>query len=280
MNNTQPFFIVSSGRSGTHALAKALSLYPEVECHHEYMVHDTQPLAFSYYMRLLGQEEVEESLCAIYTGAVTLSDKSLWGDSSNKASWLIRPLLRVFPNAKFVWLVRDGRKVVSSYYNKLRKENYDDARVKSMYLWLKEPDVFVQPPPEKKYWWPLPSWYYCGNSPNQFELVCWHWNTINLTIEEQLRWVPPEQRCFYRLEDLVTQKAELEKLLDFLGLPMRDDVWNMLRVPDNVSAPMDVLLTSPELSIFWKECNDMMAKLGYAGTEEYHVEYHPTGWNK
>ena len=47
---TRPFFIVSSGRSGTAMLHKVLSAEGTVEMHHEYMVHIVQPLAVKRYM--------------------------------------------------------------------------------------------------------------------------------------------------------------------------------------------------------------------------------------
>jgi len=52
-----PFFIVSSGRSGTAMLHKALSAGPSMEMHHEYMVQVTQPLAVKRYLGLTGEEE-------------------------------------------------------------------------------------------------------------------------------------------------------------------------------------------------------------------------------
>ena len=50
---TEPFFVVSSGRSGTAMLHKALSASAGVEMHHEYMVHIVQPLAVRRYLGLI-----------------------------------------------------------------------------------------------------------------------------------------------------------------------------------------------------------------------------------
>ncbi len=281
MQDTQPFFIVSSGRSGTHALAKALNIFPEVDCKHEYLVHYMQPLAFEYYHRLVSESEVIETIRGTYGSTVALSDKPLWGDSSNKASWLIRPLLKVFPNAKFIWLVRDGRKVVSSYYNKLADEMYDDKSVKIMRRWLENPDNNVQPPPEKKYWWPLPASCYQEDPLDRFGLVAWHWEEVNRAIGTQLRWVKQDNTFVVKLEDLVSNNApDLENLLNFLGLPLRDDVRNTLRVPDNVFTPQDFPLTSEQQKIFWKECRPTMELFDYSEDFEYITEYHPEGWDK
>ena len=53
--SARPFFIVSSGRSGTAMLHKALSAVPGVEMHHEYMVQIIQPLAVKRYLGLVGE---------------------------------------------------------------------------------------------------------------------------------------------------------------------------------------------------------------------------------
>jgi hypothetical protein len=55
--SARPFFIVSSGRSGTAMLHKALSAVAGVEMHHEYMVQITQPLAVRRYLGLTDAEE-------------------------------------------------------------------------------------------------------------------------------------------------------------------------------------------------------------------------------
>ena len=283
MVDTQPFFIVSSGRSGTHALAKALSLYENVDMHHEYCVDYIQPLAFEYYHRLINEGEAIETIQGTYGSAVALSEKPLWGDSSNKASWIIHPLLKVFPNAKFIWLVRDGRKVVSSYFNKLSEECYDDRSVNWMRLWIENSERYTQPPPEKKYWWPMPPHrLYCYNeSPSQFRLICWHWNAINEFIDYNLSWVPEENTFVVKLEDLTNgDMGTLNDMLNFLGLSWNDEVYDILQVPDNVSTPQDFSLTSEQIIEFWKSCRPTMEIFDYKEDEEYSIDYHPEGWDK
>ena len=71
-------------------------------------------------------EETARVIAETYGGAIRYSDAQHWGDSSNKLSWLIPDLAAAFPKARFVHLVRDGRKVASSYFHKLGAECYDD----------------------------------------------------------------------------------------------------------------------------------------------------------
>src|ERR1700761_4434253 len=201
---TQPFFIVSSGRSGTAMLHKALSIKAGVEMHHEYAVQITQPLAVRRYLNLIGEDDAQRILREAYGAAVQVSRGTHWGDSSNKLSWLIPDLAALFPDARFVHLVRDGRKVCSSYFHKLADECYDDH---STAIFQAHIDDFRRPapPPEKKYWWPVPRPGSADadrfRSFSQFERICWHWSEINHVALEALGRLPPQRSLFVRLED-------------------------------------------------------------------------------
>src|ERR1700722_455535 len=151
-----PFFIVSRGRSGTAMLHKALSSKPCVEMHHEYAVQITQPLAVKRYLGVIDGVKARQTLAETFGAAMAQSRAGYWGDSSNKLSWLIPDLAALFPQARFVHLVRDGRKVASSYFHKLGAENYDDRSTPILQAHHDDPARYPAPPPEKKYWWPMP----------------------------------------------------------------------------------------------------------------------------
>ena len=217
--DTSPFFIVSSGRSGTAMLHKALSTVSDVEMHHEYAVDIVQPLAVRRYMGWATREEALETLIATYGAAVAYSRARLWGDSSNKASWLIPELAALFPDAKFIHLVRDGRKVASSYFHKLADECYDDRSTAILQAHF---DDFHQPapPPEKKYWWPLPRKDSRDAGPfrkfPQFERIAWHWAELNRVVLEELSRLPADRSLFLRLEDLRESPPPRASFMTFL----------------------------------------------------------------
>ena len=83
---TQPFFIVSSGRSGTAMLHKALSAVPGVEMHHEYAVQIAQPLAAKRYLGAVSDDETRRLLDEKFGAAVRHAQGTHWGDSANKLS--------------------------------------------------------------------------------------------------------------------------------------------------------------------------------------------------
>ena len=276
---TQPVFIVSSGRSGTAMMERLLGANPNIEMHHEYMVHLVQPIACRFAMGLCSETDVLKIVEQTYGAALHYARKPLWGDSSNKLSWIVPVLARTFPTAKFVHLARDGRKVASSYFHKLANECYDDEAVRVLRAHAARPDQVPPPPPEKRYWWPLP----CADDPHaaafwnydQFQRIVWHWRAINAKILDGLTHVPPANRLFVRLEDMTESADEAARFLEFIGLKPSPEDFAALQRPHNVNRPEDKLLTKDQTAEFWAIAGDMMTALGYAGRPEYTVSYRP-----
>jgi hypothetical protein len=274
---TQAFFIVSSGRSGTAMLHKALSAAGDIEMHHEYMVQIVQPLAVRRYLGLTGANEATRILRNCHGAAIHRSTAASWGDSSNKISWLIPELAQILPDAKFVHLARDGRKVAGSYLRKLGDECYDDRSTAILQAHLDEPTRNPAPPPEKKYWWPVPrrdseqAREFRGF--DQFQRIAWHWTEINRVILQSLEALPSSRKLFTRLEDLQSSAQEVRALLHFLHLPYRDDIAAMFARPHNVNRPEDRLLDAKQRAQFDAIAGAMMHILGYGDRREYVVNY-------
>ncbi|MGB8365371.1 MAG: sulfotransferase [Rhizomicrobium sp.] len=275
--STQAFFIVSSGRSGTAMLHKALSAAGGTEMHHEYMVHIVQPLAVRRYMGWASREEALALLRATYGAAIHYSGARHWGDSSNKASWLIPELATLLPEAKFVHLVRDGRKVASSYFHKLGAECYDLHSTAILQAFADQPGERLAPPPEKKYWWPLAR----PGDPlaqafrrfDQFERIAWHWTEINRVIADSLSALPGHRHSFVRLEELQESRVAVRALFEFLGLCCSAEISALFERPHNVNRPEDRLLDARQRAQFDAIAAPMMARLGYADRPEYVVNY-------
>ena len=274
---TQAFFVVSSGRSGTAMLHKVLAAAAGVEMHHEYMVNIVQPLGVRRYLGLAGSEEARGVLARTHAAAVRYSKAAHWGDSSNKLSWLIPDLAALLPAAKFVHLVRDGRKVAGSYFRKLFAECYDDRSTEILQAHYDNPLRTLAPPPEKKYWWPVPRKANRSASAfrhfDQFQRIAWHWAEINRVVLAGLAQLPSEQSLFVRLEDLYGSTDEVERLFAFLQLPYEQHLAASFARPHNVNRPEDEMLTPQQAAQFDRIAGDVMAILGYAGRAEYVVNY-------
>lgn len=274
---TAPFFIFSSGRSGTKMMEKLLSSYAEVEMHHEYMVHYIQPTAVKYQLGLIDNISVIDTLQQTHQAAITYSQSALWGDSSNKLCWIIGALNEIFPSARFIHLVRDGRKVASSYLHKLGNECYDDASVIDLNTYLQAPLQRLAPPPEKRFWWPQPKFgtpdAATFQSYSQFERIAWHWAAAHSEVAHQLQKIPAERQHFLRLEDLTTVPHEIDLLTDFLGLERSKDGFKMLATPHNVNQPINFPLTEIQRAQFDTIAGPTMRSMGYVDQPEYAVNY-------
>jgi hypothetical protein len=274
---TKPFFIVSSGRSGTAMLVKALRAAKGVTIEHEYMVHLVQPLAVRRYHGLIDGKVAQDVLTSTHGAAAIYAQTPLWGDSSNKLSWLIPDLAHLFPEARFVHLVRDGRKVSSSYFHKLVDECYDERSTEVMAAHLADPKHVPPPPPEKKYWWPQArrgerfAAEFAGF--DQFERIAWHWAEINRVILKDLRSVSEEKKLFVRLEELHADPGAVRRLFSFLGLRFHDEHFAIFGRPHNVNRPHDTMLTTNQRTRFEGIAGEMMEQLGYAERAEYAVNY-------
>lgn len=274
---TRPFFIVSSGRSGTKLMERVLSAEPTVTMHHEYMVHHIQPVAVRYQLGLANRHEVRHVLIETHRAAMTYAKTPLWGDSSNKLAWIVDILDQVFPDARFIHLVRDGRKVASSYFHKLGDECYDDEATAALAAYIDRYPALPAPPPEKRYWWPQPRRGQLARaafkSYGQFERIAWHWAEAHRTIARHLEQVSADRQMLVRLEDLVASRETARRLFAFLDLKPSEEALALLAKPHNVNRPENHPLTNEQRQRFTAIAGDVMDRFGYAEAEEYVVNY-------
>src|SRR3569832_166947 len=209
MNSTVPVFILGSGRSGTLQVVKLLENIEGIQANHEYLFEKILKSAVLYRMGVVGDEEIKKLLMETYVPAVYYANTPIWLDSSNALPWIVKPLHELFPNARFIHLLRDGRKVVSSFYHKFSEVVYDDQCVNIVKNWLDNPDVVLLPPPEKKYWRPFPvrgeKYFEEFAHYSRFQRLCYYWQDCNMRIRDSLAIVPDAQKLSIHQEDLETK---------------------------------------------------------------------------
>ncbi len=278
---TQPLFCLSTGRSGTYLIHKILSLYPNVESHHEYCIEHTQKLSVLRRAGVVSEDMAALQLRETHLSGVHYSQADYFCDSSNKLSFLIKPLRVILPDSRFIHLVRDGRRVVSSYYHKLVDEAMVDKWVSRVRYHVRQPYYFPAPPPLKPNWWPSPDLsadYIVPYSEkwNRWQRLCWYWQDCNRAIMKGLEEVPDSQKYTVRLEDLASHIRDLADLLDWLRLldneQILDEARNLCQTPQNVSEPVSYPLTSEQEEQYWEICGEMHEQLGY-GKDDYEVKY-------
>lgn len=275
--NTVPVFIIGTGRNGTRSMFKMLSGVDDVDVYHEFVCTHIQKLAALYYMGVIDKDETKRQIMELHGSAIVYSDAKLWIDSSNKLTWLVEPLAELFPEARFLLMVRDGRKVSGSFYYKLSEEIYDDRSTGILTRWLSSRTATPVPPPEKKYWWNIPQlgqpFHVEFPTFDQFQRICYHWQECNRFALHVLEKIPAAQRMIIKLEDVVANVDILKSTLAFIGTEYDDNYPTFLETPQNVFFPMDFKLTSEQLEQFDAICAPMMKTLGYEGKPVYDVKY-------
>jgi len=277
LKNKKVFFIIGSGRSGTRTFYRMLAGHEKIEIHHEYLCTHVQPLGVLNYLGVISKKDIIKQLKNIYLPAVVYSSKNIFIDSSNKLTWLISPLLEIFPNARFLAIARDGRKVVASFYYKLKDEIYDDKSTKILYEWYLNPEKKLMPPPEKKYWWNVPPKNHTLHKHflkiSRFERICYHWQEAYKVILEKKDELN-DRILLMKLEEITSSEKALTKIFDFLGIEYDSVYFQFLKTPKNVFFPFDFKLTPEQEDIFWSICGKIMEKLGYnRETKQYEVKY-------
>lgn len=203
MDEAEPFFVVSTGRSGSTTIARTLSMHPKVVCLHEPRVQLIK-LSTEWAHRTKSENDLFAELNAIYSASVCPT--SIYGESDQNISLLIRPLLDRFPTAKIIWLLRDGRDVVASSYAKGwyqpgphadgRRQIWDNYRIQG--------DSCGDVSPE--------AW----DAMSAFERNCWYWSYVNRTVQNALEEVDRNQWIMVRLEEI---NDATDRIFNFLGVP-------------------------------------------------------------
>ncbi len=275
--DTRLVFILGSGRSGTKMAAKLFAGVEHIEAHHEYVRDCYQREAALYFMGLLDKAAMARRLQDIYGAAAHWSRAAYFIDSSNKLSWVTDVLVETFPDARFVHLARDGRKVASSFFHKLSGHVYGDRGVEALQAWLAARDQPMPPPPED-FWWVIPQkgQPFHAEFPgfDQFQRCCYQWAESNRAIMDALETVPAERKLSLKLEELTSAPDEVKRLLSFVDTPFDESFVQVLQKPQHVYVPLDYPLTSDQQRQFSEIGGPMMQRLGYdLAAQEYRVRY-------
>lgn len=191
------FFVLSTGRAGSRTLANVLSQSPDTICLHEpvpYLVEE----AARYRCGEVSAESLAELL--IETRPRQMNGKQ-YGESANRLSPALPVLASTFPDAKFVWLVRDGRDVVSSGHQRgwfdaehVADTQWERHRLRADQMGELDESEWIE-------WSP-------------FRRICWLWRRTNEMIESDLAALDPDRWRVVRLEDLEASMDDLAAFLD------------------------------------------------------------------
>lgn len=212
-------FVLGTGRCGTKTLARMLTQIEGCRVDHE-----RPPPLLSEVTDFVRERTTENQLIEVLHGTRStdaIGGARVSGESNQRLSFILPTLHKAFPNARYLWMVRDGRDNVASIHHR-RWYDPNEARVREPYHRpsaenrIAGPDMHDMTPDE---WARLDAFGRC----------CWYWAYTNREIARQTASLAlPVLRV--RLEDLGDR---VEDLLTFLALPADTPTdlrtWNAAR---------------------------------------------------
>lgn len=287
MDNIQPFFILSNPRSGSSLLRVICDSHPEItvppECgftewwHEKYKdwksidnqtrrlnsfcgdlassrKFETWNFDFSYFKNLVKAYKPENyadlvALVHVAFGLEKGKKIKAWGDKNNYFINKTDLLNQLFPEAKFIFIVRDGRDVATSYIS------------------LK--NLKTESP-------------YAPKLPSEINEIALEWNRNNSKVTSFLSGLKESNILILRYEDLVNRLEENCKMIcKFLNVPFNPQMleyykiglepmqtldWKKktLRSPDKLAiGKYKKLLTSEEIDLFNSIAGKTLKEFGY-----------------
>lgn len=243
LKDSQMFFVLSTGRTGTKWMSKILSSV--VNSH---IVHEPIPVeAYAHMQAVFNQDKAENYIKTVKCNDVyhrlLMSKCDIYGEINGNLRRHIPFLKKHFPKASLLHLVRDGRHVVRSV---LARNTFNGHH-----------PVFGTR-------CPLPSQELsqAWSGMSEFEKACWVWKEEN----EQMRKQIPN---LARLEDITSSfKAFQMQVLEPLDLSLTESDWiKYSGTKVNETKKNKVRLTEEwteeQEKMFKSICGNEMKALGY-----------------
>ena len=232
----QPLILVGAGRSGTKILRDVLATHPDIDCvpfdvNYIWTIGNTKADHDQLSPNSLAEadrQRIIQLLAKQSQGAPFLLEKTV-------SNTLRLPfVLKVFPEARFIHLIRDGRDVtesVSRQWGETREISYFFKKLKTFplryafsylmgygYNWIKH--SLGKSTPEDYIWGVrYPGYLQDLKEKTTLEVCATQWVACVETCLEQLTDVDPNRQVEVRYEALMLDpQKQLQRIADFIGV--------------------------------------------------------------
>ncbi|MGB9377702.1 MAG: sulfotransferase [Mycobacteriales bacterium] len=256
----RPIFIVGAPRSGTTFLGGCIGRLPTVSYHFEPRL--TKAAARCVYDGSWSQAKASRVFRANY-GALLLAggDGGLRFAEKNPENCFIVPfLMRTFPDAVFVHIVRDGRDATVSHAEKpwlAAKSAASGQRGRGGTAWGPEPRFWVEANRHEEF-----------RAVSDIERSAWCWRRFTEAAFAGLAGLPDDKLLRLGYEDLVADPSPFADTIgEFLDIPAgaaRDPLRSGLAEasPSSVGRWRESL-SAHDADAVQRQCGPLLAELGY-----------------
>jgi hypothetical protein len=190
------FFVLSTGRCGSTSIRDFLNQAPDCHC-----VHEPEPqLVSEATLYAYGAHDHHSMVELLKSSRPATVDGRQYGESHHRLSFVFPALNEAFPDARYIWLLRDGRDAVSSFH------------ARGWYTGSQELHVWERWRIQGDRLGDFSSRQWARLTP--FEKCCWYWTYVNRRVQRSLDTVA-ERSLRVRLERLTESSSTV---FAFLGL--------------------------------------------------------------
>ena len=211
MHRSTPIFVLTTGRSGSKFIANFFNeLHADVvDAHHEPSpVLESFPDSFYNNQNNYDYLESSFKLSRIELILKSYIKDKVYFESNQCLVFLAHAIIKTFPNARFIHLVRNP---VDFTLSAIRKGWYvNDSIWESGRIKLRN----------------LEKW----NAMTQLEKIAWYWQENNSYIEKFKKTINPSQVLTLKFEDMVSDKDSLIELLNFCGVWKDINIESLIRL--------------------------------------------------
>lgn len=203
-------FIVSTGRTGSHSISQLSNQHKDIIASHELLHTQLKVISTNYLAGMVNKENVKRELIELYGCLPLYPINKLYLESDQKLVPLIEIIAEIFPNAKFIWLIRSPKAFLRSA--KVRGWYINDEPVFKKKTVLIDPTLFsdgcritaINVNQMSQIEW---------NGLNQDDRIIWYWNYWNQLIQNFFKKHPVEKAFCIKLEAM---NKDYNKIFKFL----------------------------------------------------------------
>lgn len=242
-------WVLSTGRCATVTLTRLFQLCTSANSYHEVIpkLFSIGRDAYLYYNDVIKTEKIKNKFLK--------KRKELFGkaETGNKKYIEIGPHVTflpyiidsIFPNSKFIHLVRNPIDVIISGMNRAAYRNHSSDKLR------------IRPRPKSEY---FNDW----EKYSQLQKLSWFWMTTNQWIVDFMEGIPKERKLLIHSEDIF--ENNIDNIFKFIDLTKPNDeaINKILKKKLNATRNKKVeALTDKEFIIMKRFVNSIANKLGY-----------------